>query len=205
MIAALMLIAAIVLAGGRWPNMAKALASGIVCLVVVLVFAASSVLAGQGPAPRYIEFLARPSSCIVGHSFVQIGTVTRDGAVRVDKTIALYPARYPRTDGAALLNAPGRIMKTTADIRERASARYRVGVSEGTYQKALAHARRMSAEWRRYDLMTENCNSVLFEFAERLGLEVRRDMLDLPANIVRGMEYSNGGRSRASWRPDRTW
>ena len=106
---------------------------------------------------------------------------------RADATIGLYPAAYPRTDRAALFNAPGKIMKTPADRREQATARYRVDVSEATYAKALAHARRMSADWRRYDLATENCNKVVFEFADRLGLEVRRDMLDLPANIVRGM------------------
>jgi hypothetical protein len=156
---------------------------------------------GQPPATRYIEFLVRPSSCVVGHSFVQIGTVTRGGALRADVTIGLYPAAYPRTDRAALVNAPGRIMKTAADRRERATARYLVTVSDTTYAKALDHARRIAKDWRRYDLATENCNKVLFEFADRLGLDVRHDMLDLPANIVRGMVSSNGGRSRASWRP----
>jgi Domain of unknown function (DUF4105) len=173
--------------------------------VAVFIVAVAPVLAGQGSPPRYIEFLARPSCCIVGHSFVQIGTVRRDGTGRADKTIGLYPARYPRSDRAALIDAPGKIMRTTADTRESATARYRVGVSEHTYRKALAHARRMTAEWRRYDLATENCNKVLFEFAERLGLDVSRDMLELPANIVRGMEQSNDGRSRASWRPTGGW
>ncbi len=76
-------------------------------------------------------------------------------------------------------------------------------MSESTYLKALAHAQRMTADWHRYDLATENCNTLIFEFADRLGLEVRHDMLDLPANIVRGLKENNGGRSRASWRPAR--
>jgi hypothetical protein len=151
---------------------------------------------------HYIEFLARPTSCLVGHSFVQIGTVTRKGSLRPDVTLGLYPALYPRMDREALVNASGRLMKTPADTRNQATVRYRIDVSEATYRKAMAHARRISVEWRRYDLLSENCNKVLFEFADRLGLEVRRDMMDLPGNIVSHLEIANGGRTRASWRPD---
>jgi Domain of unknown function (DUF4105) len=177
-------------------------------VAVAAAFAVSElpVLAEQGPNPaRYVEFLARPSSYIAGHSFVQIGTIARDGSVRVDRTIGLYPARYPHTDSAALNDAPGKIMKTPSDLRVRTTARYRIDVSESTYREALAHAQRITAAWHRYDLATENCNKVIFEFADRLGLEVRRDMLDLPANVVRALKQSNGGRTRASWRPARPW
>lgn len=161
--------------------------------------AVSQPVRAEKPA-RYIEFLARPTSCLVGHSFVQIGSVARDGSMRADATLGLYPSRYPRMDVEALVNAPGRITQTPADTRDRATARYRLDVSEVTYRKALAHGQRLRAEWRRYDLISENCNKVLFEFADRLGLDTRRDMMDLPANVVSHLKVVNGGRSRASWR-----
>jgi hypothetical protein len=167
-----------------------------------MTWIARSQLVDPAGSTHYIEFLARPTSCLVGHSFVQIGTVTRKGSLRPDVTLGLYPALYPRMDREALVNASGRLMKTPADTRDQATVRYRIDVSEATYRKAMAHARRISTEWRRYDLVTENCNKVLFEFADRLGLEVRRDMMDLPGNIVSHLEIANGGRTRASWRPD---
>lgn len=156
---------------------------------------------GRTRAKRYVEFLARPSTCVVGHGFVQIGTLHPDGAPCPDATVGLYPAAYPRSDVAAIFRARGQLMKTPDDDRMPVSARYRLEVSEGTYHKALAHAQTMKATWRTYDLLTENCNAVLFEFAERLGLAVKRDMTDLPVNIVRGIEAGNTGRARASWRP----
>ena len=177
------------------------------CISMTLAVGATLPVSAQTARPdrptRYVEFLARPTSCLVGHSFVQIGTMTRDGAMRADVTLGLYPAHYPHMDVDALINAPGRIARTSADTRARATARYQLAVSEATYRKALSHGRHMAAKWRRYDLTTENCNAVLFEFADRLGLNVRRDMMDLPANIVSHMQMINGGRSRASWRPTR--
>ncbi len=157
--------------------------------------------ADQGTHARYIAFFARPSSVVVGHSFVEISTGAKDGTTRADATIGLYPARYPRMDAEALVNAPGKIMKTADDRRDRATASFSVAVSEATYRKALAHVGYLRSTWRRYDLATENCNALVFEFADRLGLEFKRDMLDLPENIVRGMASSNDGRFRASWRP----
>ena len=169
------------------------------CAALLLALSLSSVSATE--VRHYVEFLARSNKNGVGHSFVQIGAIRGEGDARPDVTVGLYPANFPRADAKSLMNARGRVMQTSDDTRTGASASFRVIVSEKSYRLAITHARRVTRDWRRYDLATENCNTLLFEFADRLGFKVARHTMDLSINVVRNIEAADDGRTRASWRP----
>lgn len=149
----------------------------------------------------FIEFLARPTQYVADHAFIQLGTIGPGGAAHVNEVVGFYPRDFPRINfSTSLFNAPGVIMRLPEDSSRHATARYRLMVDAVTYRKALTHAARMRRTWTRYDLFTRNCNAVFFEFAARLGLHIRHDMLAQPGNIIADIREAHGGGVLRVWR-----
>jgi len=149
----------------------------------------------------YIDFLARPTEYAVDHAFVQIGRTALDGRDLSSTTIAFFPAGYPDIRlTTPLFRTFGNIRSVPEDRPPNASARFRVWVDERVYGKALAHGAWMRRRWRHYDLITRNCNSVLFEYADRLGLNVPKWQIEGSSNLVRAMGDSNPPRLRRAWK-----
>ena len=142
----------------------------------------------------YVDFLARPTQYF-GHSYIQIGSVDRDGRGHPAATVGFYPKTVK-----TVFNAPGFVGATARDLKAKPSVRYRVAVSERTYRKTAAMFGALPRAWRRYDLVGRNCNHMVGHVAGRLGLAVPGEPSDLPESYVRAMQAANGGRSRASWR-----
>lgn len=186
-----------------------AIAGGLLARVPLL---AAAVLiggwTGAAAAPRtpertgyFIEFLARPTEFGVDHAFVQIGRTGADGRDRIASTIAFFPLAYPNIDlTSPLFDTIGSVRTVPEDHAANASVRHRVEVDAATHAKAIAHGERMRRSWRYYDLATRNCNAVIFEYADRLGLAVPRAPADLSANLIRKMSELNGERRRVGWR-----
>lgn len=142
----------------------------------------------------YVDFLARQAG-IVGHSFIQVGRLDARGGRHPAITAGLYPA-----DPNRVFDAPGKVTALPADLKADPRVRYRVLVSERTYRKTPALMNSLPGNWKRYDLVQHNCNSMVASVARHLGLAAPGDTADIPVNYVRALAALNGGRERASWR-----
>lgn len=143
----------------------------------------------------FVEFVARPSE-FFGHAFVRLGSTGRKG-----DTSTVIAGLYPDPKRAkSVFNDAGIVGYTAPDLHERASARYRVAVSKQTYDQSKRYLADLPKTRRRYDLFGENCNHLVADIADKLGLKVVGEPNDLPDNNVRAMQSLNEGRARASWR-----
>lgn len=156
---------------------------------------ASGMAQAGGEGSRYyVDFVARPAG-VVGHSFIQVGTLDAQGGRRAVITAGLYPANPNE-----IFDAPGKVTALPADLKPYPVVRYRVLVSDRTYRKTLALMKSLPGSWRRYDLMQRNCNNMVADVARHLGLATPGDTADIPVNYVHSLAALNGGRERASWR-----
>lgn len=183
-------------AGAMLPSHEKRhCAAGTTALAVATLVAACIAL-GSAPASakqragertgHFIEFLARPTEYLVDHAFVRIGRTARNGRDRDVTTVAFFPAGYPDIGlTTPLFDTRGDIRSVAEDHPARSSARFRVWVDAAVYRKAVAHAAWMRRHWRRYDLLSRNCNAVLFEYADRLGLAVPKLHIAQSSMLVR--------------------
>lgn len=184
-----------------------------VCSILVAILAMIHLVADQAPAASkpwshararyFIAFLARPTEFGVDHAFVQVGHTSADGSEFVHSTIAFFPEGYPDIDHRTpLFDTRGSVRSVREDNSRNATAQHRVWVDAATFAKALAHGRWMRRHWRYYDLMTRNCNAVLFEFAERLGLTTHGSPTEQSSALVRALAQNNRDRSR-TWKAPR--
>jgi len=142
----------------------------------------------------YIEFLARPSQYF-GHSYVRLGRIDGSGKAHAGVTAGYYPV-----NADAAFGGPSLVTATRDDLHAKPSVRYRVAVSGRTYRKTSAMIARLPLTWRRYDLVSRNCNHLVGAIAGKIGLSVPGDYADVPESYVRALHAANAGRERASWR-----
>lgn len=137
-----------------------------------------------------LEFRSRPSEYF-GHSYVVARKVGASGRVISERGGGFDPA--PGTPvGQTLRGVPGVVHYTREDRATPPDERYRVRVSRGQYERAVAKIDGNSRRRPTFSVTRQNCNTFVGRVARAAGLRAPDRSFELPREYVRQMRELNG-------------
>ena len=151
--------------------------------------------------PYFIEFRSRYAQSY-GHAFVVFGRGNGPGKkINPNQIAGLHPATdspVPFWVGHVLpvASETGASEGDTDEIY--VSARYRVLLTKGEYDKAVAYIRKLQKTKTLWQEMVYNCNSFIGDIAAYIGLKTPASALVMPQTYVTELRDLNNGRPRAA-------
>jgi cell division septation protein DedD len=148
--------------------------------------------------PYFVEFRAR-SAYSYGHTFLVHG---RSGQkITAKDVIGLHPAGESSTPWMLghLVPVVSETGASDGDFEEAyIIARYRVGLTEAEYKKALGMMRDMQKNHPVWHAVLYNCNRFVGDIAQNIGLQAPSNALLMPKEFITELKNLNGGRPELS-------
>ncbi len=164
--------------------------------LAVLLGAAAVMAGGAGEAlakPRsgyVIEFRSRPTEHF-GHGYVVVGKATAKGGIAATRKAGFMPdSTVPEIK--ALGRVRGEVTFTAEDRRLAPTQTYRVNVSRGDYERAIAKIDGNKKRRPSFGLFEQNCNTFMGTVARAARLKTPASDIILPADYVRELASLNG-------------
>jgi hypothetical protein len=158
----------------------------------------SSDKPGKSRKPYFIEFRAR-SAHSYGHTFLVHGRTGQKITAR--DVIGLHPASESSVPWMIghLVPVVSETGASDGDFEdEYVIARYRVGLTEAEYKKALGMMRGMQKNHPVWHAVLYNCNRFVGDVAQNLGLKAPSNTLLMPKEYITTLKQLNGGRPELS-------
>lgn len=167
---------------------------GVILLLVFPPFALSGTLEliyqDNSSTKHVLEFRARGSSLLppsVGHAWVALGYELDNGVTHFYSASGFYPGS---TDGVfeaikATVDSPGRLDFTVPDMSQ--DEVFRVSITPA--QRARVHKALKKFDSQNYDLLSNNCVSMMRDIASTL--ELSKGLAILPSDYVKRLREAN--------------
>jgi hypothetical protein len=153
---------------------------------------------GKSKKPYFIEFRAR-SAHSYGHTFLVHGRTGQK--ITAKDVVGLHPAGESSTPWMLGHFVPV-VSETGAsdgDFEEAyVIARYRIGLTEAEYKKALGMMRGMQKNHPVWHAVLYNCNRFVGDVAQNMGLQAPSNSLLMPKEFITALKQINGGRAELS-------
>jgi hypothetical protein len=153
---------------------------------------------GKSKKPYFVEFRAR-SAHSYGHTFLVHG---RSGQkITAKDVIGLHPASESSVPWMIghLIPVVSETGASDGDFEDAyVIARYRVGLTEAEYKKALATMRGMQKNHPVWHAVLYNCNRFVGDIAQGMGLKAPDNSLLMPKEYITTLKQLNGGRPELS-------
>jgi hypothetical protein len=153
---------------------------------------------GKSKKPYFIEFRAR-SAYSYGHTFLVHGRTGQK--ITAKDVIGLHPAGESSTPWMLghLVPVVSETGASDGDFEEAyVIARYRVGLTEAEYKKALGMMRGMQKNHPVWHAVLYNCNRFVGDIAQNIGLQAPSNALLMPKEYITALKQLNGGRPELS-------
>jgi hypothetical protein len=158
----------------------------------------SSDRPGKSKKPYFIEFRAR-SAYSYGHTFLVHGRAGQKITAR--DVVGLHPAGESSAPWMLghLVPVVSETGASDGDFEEAyVIARYRIGLTEAEYKKALGMMRNMQKNHPVWHAVLYNCNRFVGDIAQNIGLQAPSNALLMPKDYINTLKQMNGGRPELS-------
>lgn len=148
----------------------------------------------RGERRYFIEFRSR-YALTYGHSYVVFGRLGANGQMMSPEVAGLAPATdnpFPYVLGH-FIPVPAETGESDGDLQEEyRSASWRVMLTDGEYQKVVAHIRALKARSKVWLASVSNCNAFVADIARSMGYKTPSIYLR-PQQFITRLRELNGG------------
>lgn len=148
----------------------------------------------RGERRYFVEFRSR-YALTYGHSYVVFGQLGANGQMMSPEVAGLAPATdnpFPYVLGH-FIPVPAETGESDGDLQdEYRSASWRVMLTDGEYQKVVAHIRALKAKSKVWLASVSNCNAFVADIARSMGYKAPSIYLR-PQQFITKLRELNGG------------